>query len=255
LCRLCNRREADHTSTRQRCPRDPEAAAAFADSIAHLAADADVHVIVRGMKTHALSQRVQEKACKALAHLADSDPRHQVAIAAVGGIERIVRAMMVHEASAGVQEKASRALINLAFKHDKNKTAIASGGGIERVVVAMSLHVENRRVQEAACGVLGNLAVDEDNRDHIAAAGGVERVLEAMRAHAGQPGLQEQACGALMNIGWSNRHFYTVRQRGLQERIRAAGGEELIRAACEAPAATKATAHNGQKLLEWLARF
>ena len=97
--------------------------------------------------------------------------------------------------------------------------------------------------------------MDEDNREQIAAAGGVERILVAMGAHAGQAGLQEQACGALMNIGWSNRLFYTVRQRGLQERIRAAGGEELIRAACMAPTATQATVHNGQKLLEWLTRF
>ena len=143
----------------------------------------------------------------------------------------------------------------MAFKNDKNKAQIARGGGIEQVVIAMGAHEHDARVQEAGCGVLGNLAVDEDNREAIAAAGGVERVLAAMRAHTGRVRLQEQACGALMNIGWSNRHFYTVRQRALQERIRAAGGEALIRAAVAAPAASQTTAVNGQKLLDWLARL
>ena len=149
----------------------------------------------------------------------------------------------------------TQALVNMAFKNDKNKADIARLGGIERVVGAMASHPDNLRVQEAACGVLGNLAVDEDNREAIAAAGGVERVLAAMRAHAAKPRLQEQACGALMNVGWSHRHFYTVRQRALQDRIRAAGGEVAIRDAIAAPGSTLATCQNGEKLLDWLTRF
>ena len=47
---------------------------------AGLVASGDVLGVVRGMQGHATSKRVQEKACKAIANMADSDPRQQVSL-------------------------------------------------------------------------------------------------------------------------------------------------------------------------------
>ena len=65
-----------------------------------------------------------------------------------------------------------------------------------------------------------------------------------MTKHKSMAGVQEHGCGALLNIGWSNTD--------LQNQIKWAGAEALVRSAMAASNATSNTKQWRQQLLDRL---
>ena len=135
---------------------------AFRKTIAALAKEGKLSLLIHGMLEHQGHEHVQAAACEALAGLAASDDNQRVKVAAEGGIGAIVGAMQ-RQPSAKVQEAACRALWYLA-RNDANQVRIAAEGGVGAIVTAMQNHPTHAKVQAAACNTLKNLAVNADNK-------------------------------------------------------------------------------------------
>jgi len=78
----------------------------------------------------------------------------------------------------------------------------------------------------------------------ISAAGGIEAIAAAMAAHTGAADMQGAACRALSSLAY---------HPSLRERIKTAGGVELVKRAVSASDATELTKKSGEKLLKKLA--
>jgi len=94
--------------------------------------------------------------------------------------------------------------------------------GIDTVLKDMRQHPEDAKVQEKGCKALNRLAFNANNKVKIGAGGGVEAIVQAMGGHRGDKEIQKNSCCALLNLGRSNRD--------IQQRIKRAGAEQLLRA-------------------------
>ena len=92
-----------------------------------------------------------------------------------------------------------------------------------------------------------NLAINADNKVLLAKEGGIGRLLAALDKHAEHAGVVEQAVWSLHNIGWSDQV--------LQQSIKDAGAEKLVRAAVGGSESTAKTQEQGHRLLHKLAQL
>jgi hypothetical protein len=104
-------------------------------------------------------------------------------------------------------------------------------------------HQDDAKVQKKGCGALlncgalVNLAVNDYNKVKIARIGDIDAIVGALSDHKDHAEVQENGCWALCNIGWSSPE--------LQRQIKAAGGEEAVKRAMNAPNATQETKLKG----------
>ena len=115
------------------------------------------------------------------------------------------------------------------------------------MLAAGAKHAGSADVAGLVCGVLRSLAYySADNRAAIAAAGGIKAAVRVMGVHQANAAVMEHACWALCYFGGLDE--------ALQQRIKDAGAEPLVRDAVAAPDATDATKKWGQKLLDKLGK-
>lgn len=153
------------------------------------AEDAVIPAVLRMMKAHLESVKVQEAACRALANLARTED-NMVKIVNLDGLGPIYVAMERHSTLPNVQVAACRALGNLAV-HADNAVTVARDG-LRHVYKAMDAHATLPAVQEAACGALANLALNDEIQVTMGSDDGLERVYRAMRVDSA--GVQIAAC-------------------------------------------------------------
>ena len=211
-------------------PRPPEMGATAdknlsdADTFEHQLDDlkdqGNVRAIVQGMRTtHQAS--VQEKACRALRHLALSDNE---AVATAGGIVAIIMALQQHRTHAGVQTQGCGALKNLAVdRHGignaQIKEAICLKGGIAAVVAAVQQNRMHVDVLEEGCRTLRYLTDgNAQGKLRVAEADGISVIVTALQQNPMHTGLQEQGCAALRYMAEDNpsNMMMIATKRGIQ---------------------------------------
>ena len=162
-------------------------------------------------------------------------------------IAELVRSLSAHVDDHAAVLAACQTLAHVTEGEQEEKAAaVVKAGGIEAVLAAGAKHCGSAQVAEQVCSVLRNIASHSDNEAAIAHAGGIEAVVRVMGEHQANAAVMQRACRALGNIGWSDE--------ALQQRIKDAGAEPLVRAAVAAPDATDATKEKGQKLLDKLGK-
>ena len=163
-------------------------------------------------------------------------------------MEELVRSLYANDDDHDAVLAACQTLARLtAGEQPKKAAAIVKAGGIKAVLAAGAKHCGSAQVAEQVCSVLRSLTYHTDeNEAAVAAAGGIEAVVRVMGEHQANAAVMQQACWALGNIGWSDE--------ALQQRIKDAGAEPLVRAAVAAPDATDYTKREGQRLLDKLGK-
>ena len=117
---------------------------AFRRTIADLAKEGKLSLLIQGMLKHPGHEHVQAAACKALEGLAASDD-NRVKVAAEGGIAALLGSMQRHPI-AKVQEAVCRALQNLTVNVD-NQVKVAAEGSVGAIVTALQGHPTDAKIQ------------------------------------------------------------------------------------------------------------
>lgn len=226
LDRIAVARDEEAATKRQLiAPQQAELAAEEEMAIASVKANSqDPAAIVSLMRAHASSPAVQEHGCRALCSIAMLAENKEKVVAA-GGIIAVVAAMRAHPSSPAVQEQGCWALCSIAALIE-NQAKVAAEGGIDAAVAAMRANASSSpAMQELGYRELANIALLAVNKAKAAAAGGIDVAVAAMRARAGSPFAVQDDTIASSDGG-------TL----LQDQVRAAGAEQLARAAMAAQA-------------------
>ena len=114
-----------------------------------------VAAVVNAMKAHPNEMIVQEKACKALKHLAKADGQREVSMVASGAVAAIVGAMQAHVGDPGVQEEACGAVASIVAQGGADRaTVVASVSGVTAIINAIAAHPSVAGVQKYGCDAL-----------------------------------------------------------------------------------------------------
>ena len=167
--------------------------------------------IIRAMKSHRRSKKVQENACGCLWSLSVSE-RNRPALARAGAVKMLFRTLEDFIEDEVVLEVIFGSLRTLS--PDKNvRDAIVPLLGARRVCRAMGKHRSSTAIQRDGCAFLSNISVDMDNQmvstvhnDELAA------VVRALGDHLRNESVVSSACFALKNYTYEEKNLRNLRR-------------------------------------------
>ena len=176
---------------------------------ARVARAGGIDAVVAAMREHPGSEALQERACCALAHLSDGDPRGCAAIARAGGLVAVAEAMRAFGSVAALQrwacavfahtldaaEDAAGAQLGLEPVEAGGRQAIVDAGGVGLLLTALKTLPKDGAVQRECCAALAALAQHTSAaRAVMVSRGAVDAALASIRKHLAQPGVVAEAC-------------------------------------------------------------
>lgn len=167
--------------------------------------------IIRAMKSHRRSKKVQENACGCIWSLSVSE-QNRSALARAGAVKHLFRALEDFIEDEDVLEVIFGALRTLS--PDKEvRDAIVPLLGARRVSRAMAKHRASTSIQRDGCAFLSNVSVDMENQmvstvhnDELAA------VVRALGDHLRNESVVSSACFALKNYTYEEKNLRNLRK-------------------------------------------
>ena len=167
--------------------------------------------IIRAMKSHRRSKKVQEYACGCIWSLSVSQ-WNRAALARAGAVKLLFRALEDFIEDEDVLEVIFGSLRTLSPDKDV-RDAIVPLLGARRVCRAMGKHRSSTAIQRDGCAFLSNVSVDIDNQmvstvhnDELAA------VVRALGDHLRNESVVSSACFALKNYTYEEKNLRNLRR-------------------------------------------
>ncbi|KAI2511936.1 hypothetical protein MHU86_2452 [Fragilaria crotonensis] len=167
--------------------------------------------IIRAMKSHRRSKKVQENACGCLWSLSVSQ-LNRPALAHAGAVKLLFRTLEDFIEDEDVLEVIFGSLRTLSPDKDV-RDAIVPLLGARRVCRAMGKHRSSTAIQRDGCAFLSNVSVDMDNQmvstvhnDELAA------VVRALGDHLRNESVVSSACFALKNYTYEEKNLRNLRR-------------------------------------------